>query len=324
MYEYDDDEEGGRSTGRLLAVFAGVVILALVGWFFVKPNLEGDDAGGDSVAPAAADSAGAVDGSAGSGSPATTTTADEGATGATDATDGSADVVADDDAPTTTAGSTRVDPTTATPTTAAATTTAPTAPAASPTPAAPAGPTYNTLPDGTPEPILAIYDTDHVTLSGNVPDQAGKDLLGTLAMATAKPEQQNLVNELTIDPTVPRSIGVRVVELTSARFPEGSAEVTLEQAAEINRLAAILNQLPNLTALVIGHADQRGQEATNYVVSEQRADAVVNYLVSQGIAPSRLSSRAVGESDLLTLDNEPAALALNRRTEFVLYGLLAG
>ena len=68
------------------------------------------------------------------------------------------------------------------------------------------------------------------------------------------------------------------------------------------------------------HADQRGDETNNYVVSEQRADAIVDYLVSQGIAPSRLSSRAVGEADLLTLDNEPAALALNRRTEFVLLG----
>ena len=61
---------------------------------------------------------------------------------------------------------------------------------------------------------------------------------------------------------------------------------------------------------------------TNYVVSEQRADAVVDYVASQGIAPARLSSRAVGETDLLTLNNEPAALALNRRTEFVFYGLL--
>ena len=77
-----------------------------------------------------------------------------------------------------------------------------------------------------------------------------------------------------------------------------------------------------MTALVIGHADQRGDELTNYAVSEQRADAVVNYVASRGIAPARLSSRAVGETDLLTLNNEPAALALNRRTEIVFNGLL--
>ena len=59
-------------------------------------------------------------------------------------------------------------------------------------------------------------------------------------------------------------------------------------------------------------------------ISEDRADAVVNYLASQGVAPGRLASRAVGEADLLTLNNDDAALALNRRTEFVLFGLLPG
>ncbi len=73
---------------------------------------------------------------------------------------------------------------------------------------------------------------------------------------------------------------------------------------------------------MIGHADQRGDDLVNYELSEERADAVVDYVAGHGIAPSRLSSRAVGETDLLTLNNEPAALELNRRTEFVFYGLL--
>ena len=121
---------------------------------------------------------------------------------------------------------------------------------------------------------------------------------------------------------MPRDVGVRVVELTSARFPDGSATVTLEQADELNRVVTVMNLLPNITALVIGHADQRGNEVSNYVLSKQRADAVVAYMVSQGIDPARLSSRAVGENDLLTLNDDAAALALNKRTEFVLTGLL--
>ena len=48
----------------------------------------------------------------------------------------------------------------------------------------------------------------------------------------------------------------------------------------------------------------------------------MNYMVSQGIDPARLASRAVGENDLLTLNDDAAALALNKRTEFVLFGLL--
>ena len=85
-----------------------------------------------------------------------------------------------------------------------------------------------------------------------------------------------------------------------------------------------MSALPNITALVIGHADQRGGDLANYAISEQRANAVKNYVAAHGIAPDRLSSRAVGETDLLTLDDDAAALALNRRTEFVFYGLLLG
>ena len=86
----------------------------------------------------------------------------------------------------------------------------------------------------------------------------------------------------------------------------------------------IMNALPNTSALIIGHADQRGDSLTNYNLSEQRALAVKNYVASHGIALERLSSRAVGESDLLTLNDDAAALALNRRTEIVFYGLLLG
>jgi outer membrane protein OmpA-like peptidoglycan-associated protein len=170
--------------------------------------------------------------------------------------------------------------------------------------------------------VVAIFDVDQITLTGAVPDQAAKERLQALALANAKPGQGNVANFLTINPDVPRNVGVRVVELTSARFPTGSAEVLPPQAAELDRVVSIMNALPNITALVIGHADQRGNAETNYELSAARADAVVNYLASKGINPSRLSSRAVGEQDLLTLNNDDAALALNRRTEFTFYGLL--
>ena len=51
--------------------------------------------------------------------------------------------------------------------------------------------------------------------------------------------------------------------------------------------------------------------------------SVVRYMVGAGIEPARLSARAVGEQDLLFEDGSEAALALNRRTEFIFYGLLA-
>jgi outer membrane protein OmpA-like peptidoglycan-associated protein len=182
-------------------------------------------------------------------------------------------------------------------------------------------PSYQTLPDGTPAPIIVVFGADRITISGNVPDQAARDYLQALAIANARTPVP-VDNLLTLDPTVPRAIGVRVVELTSARFAEGSAKVAGAHAKELDRITAIMNALSNITVLIIGHADQIGSSTANYALSAQRAAAVVGYLVQSGINPARLSSRAVGDTDLLTLNSDAASLALNRRTEFIIYGIL--
>jgi outer membrane protein OmpA-like peptidoglycan-associated protein len=266
---------------------------------------------------------------------------DSGATGALRATDAPTTVASAPPttvaAPTTAAESTTVTPTTlaAAPatdaTTAPAETTAPAAASAAPAttvaasaPAA-AGTTDPppTLPDGSWPPILAVFDVNQVTVIGWVPSQAASERLSALGTANSKtgaPVQNNTV----VDPRVPANVGVRVVELTSARFPAGSAVVMPDHAAELNRVVNIMNALPNITMTVIGHADQRGTSDDNLKLSRLRAQAVVDYLVSQGINAERLASKAVGSDEPLTQDTSEAAYALNRRTEFVFYGLLVG
>ena len=180
--------------------------------------------------------------------------------------------------------------------------------------------TLATLPDGTPQPAVATFDVNTVTLTGAVPDQPAKDRLAALAVANSK-TQVVLQNMLTIDSRVPRTVGVRVIELTSSRFDEGSSAVHGAHAAELDRVTTIMNALPNVTVLVIGHADQLGSSSSNYRLSVDRATAVVDHLVASGVDPTRLSARAVGDSDLLSLNDDAASLALNRRTEFVFSGL---
>jgi OOP family OmpA-OmpF porin len=218
----------------------------------------------------------------------------------------------------------QIETTTAVTTIPPSTTAATTAPVQAVSPTAPAGgqpPTYSTLPDGTPAPVIVVFDTSLITITGAVGDQATKDRVQALALANSKTPAQ-VDNFLTIDPTVPSSTGVRVVELTSARFDAGSAKVEGAHARELDRITALMNALPNISVLVIGHADQIGTTAANFQLSAERAAAVVGYLVRSGINPARLSSRAVGDADLLTLNSDAASLALNRRTEFIVYGVI--
>ena len=181
---------------------------------------------------------------------------------------------------------------------------------------------YPTLPDGSPAPVLAIYDGELITLSGAVPSEEAAQRLRVLAVANSTVPGAEVASFLTIEPTVPVGVGVRVIEMNSARFPEGSPSISPEHAAQLDRIVAVMSSLPHITVDVIGHADQRGDEATNFELSADRARAAADYVASRGIDPSRLSSRGAGESDLLTLNNDEAALALNRRTELVFFGLL--
>ena len=177
------------------------------------------------------------------------------------------------------------------------------------------------LADGSPAPIVAIFGYDQITITGAVPDQAAVDRLASLAIANSK-FAVPVANFLTINPNVPRTVPVRVVELTSTRFPENSAEILPEHALELDRVVSIMHALPNISVVVVGHADARGDELVNFAISDERAGAVFNHLVAGGISPSRIASRAVGEEDLLTLNNDDAANELNRRTEVIFTGLL--
>ncbi len=181
---------------------------------------------------------------------------------------------------------------------------------------------YPASPDGTPLPIVVIYDTDTISIAGQVPSQAAKDRLAALAVGNSQFPEAVLVDTMVVNEAVPLSVGVRVIELNSARFPEGGADIVPEHAVQLDRVVNIMKALPNISVVVVGHADQRGDDVANFAISDERARAVVNYLLYLGVEPTRLSSRAAGETDLLSLGDDDVSLALNRRTEFIFYGLL--
>ena len=258
--DYDDEEITPLWRRPLLWVAAVVVLAAIAAVGYVVAN-RGTSSDVDTTA-----SSTSVTGSAPVGSsPAVVATAVAVSTIATSTTS----VAAATSPPTTVVASTTVAPTVA-PSTTVAPTVAPSTDAPT-TVASPAEvPTYATLPDGSPAPIIAVFGTENVTLTGAVPTQEAKDKLQALAIANSKfpvPVQ----NLLTIDPSVPPGIGVRVVELTSARFEPNSAEVQGFHALELDRVVSIMNALPTVTALVIGHADQVGTDAQNFKISAERA-----------------------------------------------------
>ncbi len=321
-YYYDDDESGVR---RRRIMIAGAALVVVVGVGAVWQLRAGSGAGTPAAGPGTTISADSTAGqnddepinSSSEARAATTTTSPAGRNART-ATSSSTS--------TTVPAATGQSATAATTSTVAGATAATVANGATPTTTIGATPIsdlgYPTSPDGTPLPVVAIFDTDTITITGQVPSEAAKVRLAMLAEVNSQFPDAEVINNVVINPAVPLSVGVRVLELNSARFPEGTADILPDHAAELDRVVTVMNALPNVTVLVVGHADQRGNDTDNFAISDERARAVVNYLRFLGISPTRLTSRAAGSADLLTTDDDSTSLALNRRTEFIFYGLL--
>jgi outer membrane protein OmpA-like peptidoglycan-associated protein len=170
-------------------------------------------------------------------------------------------------------------------------------------------------------PVTITFAGDQVTLTGAVPSAEAANRLAAFATSyrlTPAP----VVNALTIDPATPASGGVRVVEFNSINFVGDDDVISPEHAQQIERVAAAMEADPQVTVHVVGNTDQQGDETRNLVVSQRRADAVVDYLVSRGIDPERLTTQPAGGTNPLRTDATAEADAINRRVDFVFYGLL--
>jgi outer membrane protein OmpA-like peptidoglycan-associated protein len=85
----------------------------------------------------------------------------------------------------------------------------------------------------------------------------------------------------------------------------------------LTRLAKLIADHPEYTHVSVeGHADDRGPDDFNQKLSEDRARAVMDFLIKQGIAQDRLSSMGFGSTRPLVDKKSEYALLLNRRVEF--------
>ena len=106
-----------------------------------------------------------------------------------------------------------------------------------------------------------------------------------------------------------------VISLKDVNFATNSAQLTPTSSAKLDEAAATLIKRGNVRVEVAGHTDNRGSAARNRVLSQQRAEAVMRYLVSKGVNPANLTARGYGP-DAPEADNRTeSGRAANRRVE---------
>jgi outer membrane protein OmpA-like peptidoglycan-associated protein/uncharacterized protein YidB (DUF937 family) len=110
---------------------------------------------------------------------------------------------------------------------------------------------------------------------------------------------------------------VQALNLYVINFDTGSAVIPAYSTPFLFQAAQAIKAAPGGTAIEIGgHTDSTGDDASNLALSQQRADAVRNYLVQQGVDPNTLVAKGYGSSKPVAPNSSDENKFRNRRIEF--------
>lgn len=106
------------------------------------------------------------------------------------------------------------------------------------------------------------------------------------------------------------------VRINNLFFEYDKFELSPKSYLELDRLVDILKDFPDNKVEISGHTDNQGGDAYNNKLSQQRAQSVVDYLVSKGMPSSKFIAKGYGKSNPVAKNDSDEGRALNRRVEF--------
>lgn len=112
--------------------------------------------------------------------------------------------------------------------------------------------------------------------------------------------------------------GIKVEFNEKILFAFSKSDIGDAARSNLDKLVAVLNKYPNTNIEIQGHTDSRGTEEYNMGLSIRRATAVRDYLESQGIVASRMTTKGFGETAPAYTNETQEGMAQNRRVEFLI------
>lgn len=106
-----------------------------------------------------------------------------------------------------------------------------------------------------------------------------------------------------------------VFTLNDVYFNTGKATLRSDSFKALNDLVEILEIKEEMKLEIAGHTDSVGEENANLKLSQERAQAVVDYLISKGISSNRLKAKGYGETSPIADNASPEGRQKNRRVE---------
>lgn len=107
-------------------------------------------------------------------------------------------------------------------------------------------------------------------------------------------------------------------ENSKVTFDYNKASLTAVAKSNLDKLVEVFNEYPDTDLLIVGHTDNVGSQNYNLPLSQKRAQSVKDYLVSKGIASSRLTSQGKGLEEPIADNTTAEGRAQNRRVEIAI------
>ena len=153
-----------------------------------------------------------------------------------------------------------------------------------------------------------------------VPDNDGDGVPNNVDSCVDEPESFNdYLDEDGCPDVAPSRVRITRTQIQieeTVAFEAASAVLLTSSHEVLDEVARVLVDSPELRLRIEGHTDSAGSDVTNMRLSQERAQAVVDYLVGQGVGRDRLTSIGFGESRPIDTNRTDSGRARNRRVEF--------
>ena len=154
-------------------------------------------------------------------------------------------------------------------------------------------------------------------------EQAAKEEAARAQAATAALRAQLLqqLNEVLQTTDTPRGL---VVNMADVLFETGKYALSTDAQLKLAKLSGIIQAHPGLNLAIEGYTDTTGTPDFNMKLSQQRADTVREFLISQGLSADTITAKGMGQDNPVADNSTAAGRKLNRRVEIIVSGKVIG
>ena len=171
----------------------------------------------------------------------------------------------------------------------------------------------------TPDPITGIYKVvlpygKNYGITTKIDGYIGTSQNIDLSKITGKYLEVE-DKDMTVTPIASVEIGTKI-SMNNIFFEFGKATLRPESYPELNRLSIFFKSSAKMLTEISGHTDNVGSDEVNNKLSQERADVVRNYLLTQGVSAERLTAKGYGKNKPKVANDTLENQAINRRVEF--------